>query len=147
MGVGAVDILTRKCFLKFLPSRSRADLFSFFSTWILPGSIVHTDCHRSYATLSTLGFTHFTVNHSRNLVGPDGIHTNWIEGLFGCVKKLIRKYDAGFTTVQNLDLYLSEFCFRYSFSVFDRKTAFCKLLFVLKETRNYLDILDNITID
>ncbi|KCZ77606.1 hypothetical protein H311_01380 [Anncaliia algerae PRA109] len=96
--VGAVDIFSRKCFLKFLPSRSRSDLFHFFTTWILPGSVVHTDCHRSYNTLNTLGFTHFTVNHSRNLVSPDGIHTNWIEGLFGCVKKLIRKYDAGLTT-------------------------------------------------
>ncbi|KCZ79609.1 hypothetical protein H312_02995 [Anncaliia algerae PRA339] len=81
--VGAVDIIYRKCFLKFLPSRSRSDLFHFFSTWILPVSIVHTDCHRSYNTLNTLGFTHFTVKHNRNLVGPDGIHTNWIEGLFG----------------------------------------------------------------
>ncbi|KCZ77939.1 hypothetical protein H311_01042 [Anncaliia algerae PRA109] len=39
--VGAVDIHTRKCFLKFLPSRSRADIFLFFSTWILPGYCVY----------------------------------------------------------------------------------------------------------
>lgn len=137
--VGAVDIHSRRCFMKFLPSRSRDDLFSFFNEWILPGSVVHTDSHRSYLTLSSLGFTHFMVNHSRNLVSPDGIHTNWIEGLFGCVKKLIRKYDAGFTTVDNLELYLAEFCFRYSFESFNRKTAFLKLISILKYTKRSLD--------
>jgi hypothetical protein len=89
--------------------------------------------------LNSLGFTHLTVNHSRNLVGPNGVHTNWIEGIFGCIKKLIRKYDAGFTTVNNFELYLAEFCFRYSFDVFDRKKAFVKMLYVLKETKNYFD--------
>lgn len=137
--VGAVDIYTKKCFLKFLPSRSRNDIFSFLTQWILPGSIIHTDCHKSYATLSSLGFRHFTVNHSKNLVEPNGIHTNWIEGIFGCVKKLIRKYDAGFTTVQNLELYLAEFCFRYCFDAFDRRTAFVKIVYVLKKTKEKLD--------
>jgi transposase-like protein len=85
--VGGVDIYTRKCSLKFLPSRSRSDLFLFLNEWILPGSVVHTDCHRSYHTLSSLGFTHFSVNHSRHLVDENGINTNWIEGIFGCVKK------------------------------------------------------------
>lgn len=137
--VGAVDIHSRRCFLKFLPSRSRTDLFHFLQEWILPGSVVHTDSHRSYHTLSGLGFGHFTVNHSRNLVGPDGIHTNWIEGIFGCVKKLIRKYDAGFTDVANLELYLAEFCFRYSYDVFDRRQAFIKILHVLKVVKKMLD--------
>lgn len=136
--VGGVDIFSRKCFLKFLPSRSRNDLFHFLNEWILPGSIVHTDCHRSYMTLSSLGFQHFTVNHSRNLVGPDGTHTNWIEGLFGCMKKMRRKYDAGFTDVFNLELYLAEFCFRYSFDVWDRKSSFIKLSFMLKKVKEIL---------
>jgi hypothetical protein len=91
--VGWVDIYTRSVFLKFLPSRSRADLFAFFSECILTGSTVHTDCLSSLYTLNYMGFTHFTVNHSRNLVGPDGIHTNLIEGIFGCCKKIMRKYD------------------------------------------------------
>lgn len=113
--------------------------------WILPGSTIHTDCHRSYATFNDLGFTHLTVNHSRNLVGEDGVHTNWIEGIFGCLKKLIRKYDAGFTTVQKLELYLAEFCFRYSFDAFDRKKAFIKIIFVLKNIRDTLNAEDSNT--
>lgn len=137
--VGAVDIYSRKCFLKFLPSRSREDLFRFLTEWVLPGSVVHTDCHRSYLTLSSLGFEHFTVNHSRNLVGPDGIHTNWIEGIFGCLKKLRRKYDANWNNVDNLERFLSEFCFRYSFDCWNRQKAFLMLCFMFKLVREELN--------
>lgn len=137
--VGCIDIHTRNCFLKFLPSRSRDDLFHFLNLWILPGSIVHTDCHRSYATLSSLGFTHFTVNHSINLVGPDGTHTNWVEGLFGCVKKMRRKYDATWSGVNNLELYLAEFCFRYSHDAWCRSKAFLKICYALSDVREKLN--------
>lgn len=138
--VGAVDIHSRKCFLKFLPSHSREVLFSFFNEWILPGSVVHTDSHASYRTLSSLGFTHFRVNHSQNLVSDDGIHTNWIEGIFGCLKKLRRKYDSSWTNVENLERFLSEFCFRYSFECWDRRKAFISLCFMLRRVKEDMDI-------
>ncbi|KRH92320.1 putative transposable element, partial [Pseudoloma neurophilia] len=111
----------------------REDLFSFIERWILPGSIIHTDSHRSYQTLSSLGFTHCQVNHS-----ADGTHTNWIEGIFGSLKKMARKYDAVYSGVENLYRYLSEFCFRYSFSAWNRKKAFLKILFVLEHCLEYL---------
>lgn len=137
--VGGVDINTRSCFLRFLPSRSRADLFDFFIDFIEPGSIIHTDSLSSYRTLSTLGFTHFTVNHSRELVSSDGIHTNWIEGIFGCLKKLRRKYDSNWSNTIDLNGFLGEFCFRYSFDGWNRKKAFLKILLVLKEVKSILD--------
>ena len=108
----------------------------------MPGSTVHTDCLASYNTLNSLGFTHFTVNHSRNLVGPDGIHTNWIEGLFGCMKKMRRKYDATWSGVENLERYLGEFCFRYCYSGWNRKKVFIIILFVLKKVRETLNSQD-----
>lgn len=141
--VGGVDIHTRSCFLRFLPSRSRSDLFEFLNEWVLPGSIVHTDRHRSYDTLCSLGFTHFRVNHSTEFVAPDGTHTNWIEGMFGVLKKLARKYDSTWSGVTNLNLFLSEFCFRYSFDAWNRKKAFLKMLAVLKFCREKLDEEDN----
>lgn len=133
--VGAVDIVNRSCFLKFLPSRSRADLYYFINEWILPNSVIHTDSLASYHTLSSLGFTHFSVNHSRNLVGPDGIHTNWIEGIFGAMKKMMRKYDSNWSGVENLNLHLSEFCFRYCYDMWNRKKSFLGIMFVLKKVR------------
>lgn len=109
---------------------------------MLPGSTIHTDSLRSYDALSSLGFTHCRVNHSRELVSPDGIHTNWIEGLFGCMKKMARKYDAGFSGIDNLHLYLAEFCFRYSFSAWDRKKAFFKIMIALRHCRIKFDLDD-----
>ncbi|KRH92909.1 hypothetical protein M153_21290001059 [Pseudoloma neurophilia] len=137
--VGAVDIYSKKCFRQFLPSRSREDLLHFVNLWVLPGSVIHTDSHASYNTLSSLGFTHCRVNHSRELVARDGTNTNWIEGLFGCLKKMIRRYDGGFSGVHNLHLYLSEFCFRYSFSAWNRKKAFLKIMYALKYVKEQLD--------
>ncbi|KRH94985.1 hypothetical protein M153_7300011353, partial [Pseudoloma neurophilia] len=49
---------------------------------ILSGSVIHTDPHASYNTTSSLGFS-----HSRELVARDCINTNWIGGLFGCLKR------------------------------------------------------------
>ena len=88
--MGVVDIVKRKCMLKFLPSHSRDDLYAFIREWVVEGTTIHTDAHRSYFTLSQVVYEHNVVNHSENLVGPDGIHTNWIEGIFGAMKKLRR---------------------------------------------------------
>ncbi|KRH92341.1 hypothetical protein M153_7282000865 [Pseudoloma neurophilia] len=52
---------------------------------------------------------------------------------------MARKYDAVYSGLENLHRYLSEFCFRYSFSAWNRKKAFLKILFVLKHCLEYLD--------
>lgn len=60
------------------------------------------------------------------------------------MKKLIRKYDAGFNNVENLELYLAVFIFRYSYNAYERTTAMPKLLHIFKENKNYFDNIDNI---
>ena len=81
--IDAVDIENLKCVLSFLPSRGHAHILSFIDNWIARGSTITTDAFSSYSILSRLGFTHHTVNHSRNLVSPDGTNSNRIEGVFG----------------------------------------------------------------
>ncbi|KRH92543.1 hypothetical protein M153_47170001260 [Pseudoloma neurophilia] len=137
--IGGVDIHSRKVFLKFLPSRSRSDLYYFLGNFIERGSIIHTDCLRSYATINELGFTHFTVNHSRELITQDGVHTNWIEGMFGALKRLRRKYESKWTNQSDLNNFLAEFCFRYGYDGWNRKKAFLKLLGVFKIIRSSFD--------
>ncbi|MGL6132066.1 MAG: hypothetical protein ACRCZ9_10675 [Fusobacteriaceae bacterium] len=66
---------------------------------------MHNDFHASYVTHSSLGFTDFTINHSRNIVGHDGMHTNWIEGIFGSMKKFRRNYDAKYVDFDGLEQY------------------------------------------
>ncbi|KCZ81067.1 hypothetical protein H312_01491 [Anncaliia algerae PRA339] len=76
------------------------------------------------------------------MVNTDGIHINWIEGIFGSVKKMMRKYDTRFKDVQQLELYLAEFVFRYSFEAWDRRKSFIKILFAFKKNREKLNAND-----
>lgn len=130
-GCGWCWFSNRSVFLIFLPSRSRNDLFTFLKKWVLVGSTIHTDCLISYSTLRILGLHHFKVNCFGNLVGLDGIHTDWIEDIFYIMKKMIRKYDYNWSGVDNLSGMLVEFWLRYGFSRWDRSRAFLKIFFVL----------------
>ena len=51
---------------------------------IRPGSIVHSDCWKSYKTISQHGYTHQTVNHSTTQA-----HTQNIENLWWLVKRTL----------------------------------------------------------
>ena len=141
--VGGVDINSRKLFLKFLPSKSTEDLMRFLCKYVESGSIVHTDSLPSYNAMVKCGFTHFKVNHSTGFKSPKGIHTNWIEGIFGSLKKLRRKYDTNWTNADDLSYALSEYCFRYSHQVWDRRYAFLKILAVLRYVKIELDKEDH----
>ena len=48
--------------------------------WIKPGSIIHSDCWKAYSKLSKLGYTHVTVNHSKEFKNLESAAcTNCIE--------------------------------------------------------------------
>ena len=34
----------------------------------MPGSIIHSDCWKAYSSLDKLGYTHVTVNHSKQFI-------------------------------------------------------------------------------
>lgn len=47
-----------------------------------------SDCWKTYDCLNNEGFTHKTVNHSKNFVDPDsGAHTQHIERLWRDIRK------------------------------------------------------------
>ena len=51
--------------------------------WIKPGTIIVSDCWKAYYNLEKYGYTHRTVNHSKefvNIDAYDGDHINKIEG-------------------------------------------------------------------
>lgn len=53
-----------KIFMVPVASRDENTLLSLIQQWILPGSIIHSDCWKSYSKLKDMGYTHLTVNHS-----------------------------------------------------------------------------------
>jgi len=63
-----------------VPNRKESTLIPIIKRWIKPGTIIHSDCWKAYSKLSALGYTHVTVNHSKEFVNKESAAcTNSIE--------------------------------------------------------------------
>ncbi len=72
------------------------------------------------------GYTHLTVNHSKNFVNPTtGAHSQRIERHWGCAKQMMRKQGVMNTSDDLFSSYLLEYLWRKRF---DNKQLFEKLL-------------------
>ena len=61
-------------------NRKESTLIPIIKKWIKPGTIIHSDCWKAYSKLSALGYTHVTVNHSKEFVNKESAAcTNSIE--------------------------------------------------------------------
>ena len=69
-----------KCFIETVEDRSEKTLIPLVQKWILPGTIITSDCWKGYINLEKYGYVHKTVNHSKEFVDEDGDNTNKIEG-------------------------------------------------------------------
>lgn len=58
-------------FIVPVPKRTKEILIKVIKDWILPGTIIMSDCWKAYKCLENEEFKHFTVNHSLNFVDPD----------------------------------------------------------------------------
>ena len=102
---------TPRFFLVSLADRKAATLQKHIQEWVLPGTIIITDCFSAYSKLDTLGFYHFTVNHKFHFVDPvTEAHTQRIEGLWHIIRThAIPKTG---TNLVLLDWYLAAFMYR-----------------------------------
>ena len=71
---------SRKCFIIPVEDRSEATLLPIMKEWIAPGTLIISDCWKSYVNLEKHGYSQETVNHSKEFVNKNGKHTNKIEG-------------------------------------------------------------------
>ena len=78
----------RRMFAISIYDRSRETLNAIIEKYILPDSIVHTDCWAAYEGMEAHGMAHGTVNHTHNYVDPDTeVHdTNLIKGTWNDIK-------------------------------------------------------------
>ena len=68
--------------------RDKDTLLPIIRAHILPGTCVMSDMLKAYDCLKDEGYTHFTVNHSINVVDPDtGAHTQRIGNTWWGVKR------------------------------------------------------------
>ena len=112
--IGGICRSDKRFFFEIIPNRDRLTIGDVIVEHINSGSAIYTDEWRSYpsAIIRVPGCTHRTVNHSKNFISPDGIHTQTIECMWGCFKRWMRKrsYDRG--DRNNLICYISEFVVR-----------------------------------
>ena len=82
-----------KVFMVPVENRKQATLLPIIQKWISPGSIIHSDCWKSYNKLSSLGYTHLTVNHSKEFINIEtGACTNGIESDWRHAKVSMPRY-------------------------------------------------------
>lgn len=89
--------------------RGSSTLSAIIMRNVLPGSIIHTDEWRAYRCLEGLGYSHATVNHSREFVALDGVHTQGIENRW---RQLRRRISPGGKRHEDAADILAEWCWR-----------------------------------
>jgi transposase-like protein len=98
---------------KIVPTVERKRLLPHILGNVKPGSTISTDELKSYFTLPKHGYTHGTVNHSKE-EWVDGIHhTNTIEGVWSIIKRSIRGTHVHVSR-KHLWKYLGEFEYRFN---------------------------------
>jgi transposase len=95
-------------------SRRRDTLLPIIKGTVRPYSLVHTDEHSAYQTLTGEGYYHETVNHSHEqYVSATGSSTNSIEGFWAAVKRGINGTHIH-VSEKHLWKYLGEFEYRWN---------------------------------
>ena len=107
---GGIEEESRKCFLVPVEDRTEATLLPIIKKWIEPGTVIVSDCWKSYSKLSENGYQHETVNHSKEFVNSDGYNTNKQEGHWRHMKTSLPKFG---TRKEHFSSYLAEYFWRY----------------------------------
>ena len=73
---GGSEEESRKCFIFLVDCRDQDTFLPIIQKWIMPGTLIISDCWKSYDKLKELGYGHEKVNHSEEFVNEGGYHTN-----------------------------------------------------------------------
>jgi len=116
-----------KCFFAPVQDRSADTLIPIIKRWILPGTIIASDCWKAYSSLQSEGYIHQTVNHSIQFISDSGTHTNHIESRWNSLKKSLPRFG---TTKELYNSYFAEYCIRCRFlqSAADKFLEFLRLV-------------------
>lgn len=95
--------------------RNEKTLTKKIKKYVHKGSIIYSDQWNGYTNLNKYGFSHLTVNHSKNYVDPhSGVHTQTIEGNWNGVKVGIpRKH----RNAKGVGFYLLNYMFKRNYGV------------------------------
>ena len=69
-----------KIFMIPMVNCKASTLLPLIRKWIAPGSIIHSDCWKAYTAIPKMGYSHVTINHSKEFVNKESAAcTNAIE--------------------------------------------------------------------
>ncbi|CAF1073400.1 unnamed protein product [Brachionus calyciflorus] len=129
-----------------VPKRDAYNLLNVIYKFVLPKTIIYSDCWRAYTRIRDLdkNFEHFTVNHNLFFVNPEnGVHTNSIESVWNSAKvhiKLMRGVSRDY-----LQSYLLEFCWRRSISRIATRFKLIKdSQSCIQENENVVSVINNV---
>ena len=100
-----------RCVLLSVPDRKKETLVPLIQLWVKEHTTLCTDKLQSYVKLNEYGYTHESVNHSKNFVDPvTKAHTQRIESMWRWVRaKAVPKTGC---LPSSLDYFLSAFSYR-----------------------------------
>lgn len=111
---GGIESISKKRFVWPVEQSDEATLIPLIQRFILPGSIIHSDCCKEYSFLNTLGYTHKTVNNSENFVDPvTHVHTRNIKRVWRDIKSWVLR--SGVKT-SHYKMHLARYLFQSNFS-------------------------------
>ncbi len=86
---GGIKRESKRCFFEIVEDRSTQTLIPLIKKYIKPGTQIISDCWKAYSSLEKEGYTHLTVNHSKEFKNPEtGACTNLVESTWHAVKNL-----------------------------------------------------------
>jgi transposase len=102
------EVLTR-----VIKSRRVEHVVPVIQEWVEPGSRVNTDKAKAFGDLDVHGYQHEWVDHSKKEYVRGEVHTNTIEGFWGCLKRGINGTYV-WVSAKHLQKYLWEFEYRHN---------------------------------
>jgi transposase-like protein len=103
--IGGVERCTHKCFMAFVKERTKEGLLEVIQKYIRPGSIIISDCWRSYYGLKSEGY-----HHTYQFRNPDTRdQAKSAEGTWSMVKKSLKGTPS---QEKMLNSYLAEYVWR-----------------------------------
>ena len=84
---------SKNCFLASVENRSADTLIPIIKKHVLLGTTIISDCWKAYSRLEEEGYTHMTVNHSKEFVNSQtGAYTSTLESTLRAIKTSLPKH-------------------------------------------------------
>lgn len=111
---GMYDVSRKRGYLMHVQHRDAVTLIPIIRRWVASGTTIYSDEWGAYASLSSYGYDHHTVNHTQYFTDPEtGATTNHVEAYWSRIKRRL-KYISGSQGDMRWS-HLDEACYRHWF--------------------------------